>query len=304
MQNKTVWIGIAAFILLSSCALQEDVYTLDHRLTALERRNLEVEKQNQDLANRNRELATAKEKISSQVEDLNQNRRDDEMALRSQYASLVADVQALQDASKSHAGQLEEISYQLDQKLKRFEEVQGKNQERMDRLATDMADIQKRLDIIEQYLKLDGSQARTPVPTPAPVQPAAKPAPVTKKMPDEERYLLAKKAFDSGDMTTARKEFETLIAENPKSQHADNAQFWIGETYFREKWYEKAILEYQKVIENYPNGNKVAAALLKQGIAFQKIGETSNARLVLKELIAKYPGSSEAEAAKKKLESL
>ena len=54
----------------------------------------------------------------------------------------------------------------------------------------------------------------------------------------------------------------------PKSNSADNAQFWIGEIYYREKWYEKAILEYQKVIENYPQGNKISAALLKQGLHF------------------------------------
>jgi TolA-binding protein len=54
----------------------------------------------------------------------------------------------------------------------------------------------------------------------------------------------------------------------PKSDNADNAQFWIGEIYYRQKWYETAILEYQKVIENYPKGNKVQASLLKQGFAF------------------------------------
>ena len=43
------------------------------------------------------------------------------------------------------------------------------------------------------------------------------------------------------------KKFKELIERFPKSERADNAQFWIGEIYYREKWYEKAILEYQKV---------------------------------------------------------
>jgi TolA-binding protein len=63
-------------------------------------------------------------------------------------------------------------------------------------------------------------------------------------------------------------------------------------------------LEYQKVIENYPSGNKIPAALLKQGLSFLNIGETNNARLVLKELVAKHPGTNEAAIAKQKLESL
>ena len=40
-----------------------------------------------------------------------------------------------------------------------------------------------------------------------------------------------------------------MLKRFPQSDQADNAQFWIGETYYRENWYEKAILEYQKVIE-------------------------------------------------------
>ncbi len=90
----------------------------------------------------------------------------------------------------------------------------------------------------------------------------------------------------------------------PKSPQADNAQFWLGETYYREKWYEKAILEYQKVIEKYPKGNKVPASLLKQGLAFHSLGDKANTRLILTELIKKYPKSNEAKIAKQKLKRL
>jgi tol-pal system protein YbgF len=92
-----------------------------------------------------------------------------------------------------------------------------------------------------------------------------------------------------------------LLKIYPKSKHADNAQFWIGEIYYREKWYEKAILEYQKVIEKYPKGNKVESSLLKQGLAFYNIGDRANARLILNVLIKKYPKSNEAKIAKRKL---
>ncbi|MFW5901529.1 MAG: tetratricopeptide repeat protein, partial [Thermodesulfobacteriota bacterium] len=51
-------------------------------------------------------------------------------------------------------------------------------------------------------------------------------------------------------------------------------------------------------------GNKVAAAYLKQGIAFQELGETGNAKLVLKELIRKFPDSNEAGIARKKIAAI
>ncbi|MBF0202691.1 MAG: tetratricopeptide repeat protein, partial [Desulfamplus sp.] len=75
-------------------------------------------------------------------------------------------------------------------------------------------------------------------------------------------------------------------------------------SYYREKWYEKAILEYQRVIEEYPRGNKVMAALLKQGYSFANLGEKGNARLILEELIRKYPQSQEAKSARDKLKAL
>ena len=78
----------------------------------------------------------------------------------------------------------------------------------------------------------------------------------------------------------------------------------LGETYYQEKWYPKAILEYQKVIENYPKGNKVSAAYLKQALSFSEMGEAGNAKLILRQLIKKFPNSSEASIAKKKLEKL
>jgi len=298
MQNKTVWISLVAAVLLCGCALQEDVYTLDHRLSALERRNLDLEKQNRDLEKLNQDLLQAKETISSRVEGLDQTRRDDEIELRGQYAGLAAQVQAFQESSQMLSGRLEEIEYLLKQKLEGFEDNQLKNRERMDRLAADTAAVQKRIDIIDQYLNLEAAQVKKAAKPPTSSVVGAKPA------SDQALYLEAKRAFDDGNLEAARKGFEQLLADYPQSQEADNSQFWIGETYYREKWYEKAILEYQKVIEKYPSGNKVPAALLKQGLAFLNIGETNNARLVLKELVAKHPSTNEASIAKQKLESL
>ena len=127
---------------------------------------------------------------------------------------------------------------------------------------------------------------------------------MTPKTSEDEIYRTAKQAFDQGDSDTARKKFQELIERYPKSERADNAQFWIGEIYYREKWFEKSILEYQKVIENYPTGNKVPASLLKQGLAFFNLGDKANSRLILQELIKKHPQSNEAKIAKDKLEAL
>jgi tol-pal system protein YbgF len=121
---------------------------------------------------------------------------------------------------------------------------------------------------------------------------------------EKELYAAAKQAFDNGDFQSALQGFELFSEKFSDSEQADNARFWIGEIYFAEKWYERAILEYEKVIKNFPDGNKVAGAYLKQGLSFEKLGENANARLILNELIEKFPDSNEAGIAKKKLANL
>ena len=95
-----------------------------------------------------------------------------------------------------------------------------------------------------------------------------------------------------------------FLRKHPKSEYADNAQYWIGESYYALKEFDQAILEFDAVRRKYPSGDKVPAALLKQGFAFAELGDKVDARLILQELIARYPQSKEAVKAKQKVKAL
>ena len=95
-----------------------------------------------------------------------------------------------------------------------------------------------------------------------------------------------------------------MLRRFPTSRFADDAQYWIGETYYREKRYDKAILEYDKVVINYSKGDKVSAALLKQGLAFLALGDKASARQLMNQVISEYPDSEEAKTARSRLSSL
>jgi len=71
-----------------------------------------------------------------------------------------------------------------------------------------------------------------------------------------------------------------------------------------QKEYKKAILEYEEVIKNYPKGNKVPVAMLRQAIAWFEIKEKKAGIIILKNLIKKYPDSDEAKIAKAKLKKI
>jgi TolA-binding protein len=70
------------------------------------------------------------------------------------------------------------------------------------------------------------------------------------------------------------------------------------------KEFNNAIVEFDEVRRRFPQNEKVAAALLGQGAAFSELGEKLNARLVLQELVEKYPQSAEAARAKQRLKAL
>ena len=284
--KSIVLINLFCLLLLSACVSQNELTTLDARLNELELRNAEAKKNSQMLKSDIR------------------NREDEEQELRHQAATLRAKMDALDQEMRALTGRLEEIEHLLNrQKESDADSVRTKEDE-VDRLITAAKSYDERLFRIEQYLNFEPSTQTPPIEKPAAAIVPAPAAKIKQELPEEEIYRMAKQAFDQGESDVAREKFQELIRQFPKSERADNAQFWIGEIYYREKWYEKSILEYQKVIENYPNGNKVPASLLKQGFAFLNLGDKSNSRLILEELIRKYPDSAEAKIAKDKLKDL
>jgi tol-pal system protein YbgF len=120
----------------------------------------------------------------------------------------------------------------------------------------------------------------------------------------EELYNGAYSRLSTGDFKTSREEFEKFLELFPQTEYSDNAQFWIGESYYREKRYEEAIIEFEEVIKRYPQGNKVPDAQLKQAFSFIALNDTNSAKLLLGKIITQYPDSDQAAIAQAKLKSL
>jgi tol-pal system protein YbgF len=271
----------AALLGPAGCVTKRDVTTIDTRLSEIELRDAEERRRLQDMA---------------------RLREANEQALRQQAATLRAQIDELRDEIRSLRGRLEELEH--GQRQARAGGDEGGDKARLERLARleeSGAQQNQRLSRIEQHLKLE---AIAPVPAAKPDPKGRPDSPAPKSASEEELYQRAKLAFDQGNTAAARKGFEELLQQYPASPNADNAQFWIGETFFREKAFEKSILEYQKVIEKYPKGNKVPGALLKQGMAFLGLGDKVNSRLIFEELIRKHPNTAEAKAAAEKLKEL
>jgi tol-pal system protein YbgF len=114
-------------------------------------------------------------------------------------------------------------------------------------------------------------------------------------------YDSATRQMQGGDYDEAIQSYRNFLHENQASPYADDAQFWIGESYFRKGQYHRAIIEFQQVSVNYGSGDRAPSALLRQAEAFRIVGDRVDARLSLQKVINKYPGTGEAAKASKML---
>ncbi len=275
MKKKYFTNLLFCIIVIAGCAGRTDVIVLDDRLAAVEGQ----------LARQN----TMIEKFSQTTESKEQN-------IRGQTANIRVEIESMREQIGAINGRLEEVEY----RVKQEKDASGLTE--LDRLKEDSRAMNSRITSIEQYLDMSGAAKSTAVkPAPANIPTASVPL---SSLSEQALYDQAKQAFDAGELEKARQGFQEFTKRFPDSQNADNAQFWIGEIYYREKWYEKAIVEYQKVVEDYPKGNKIRSAMLKQGYAFLNIGDKANARLILKDLISKYPNTTEAQLATQKLSQI
>jgi len=274
---------ITCLTMLCGCALQQDVISLYDRVGVLEQRQNDLEKWGEEFE---------KVRLKSLTEEYDKTREERDRRLRDQYAQLHVMLNKLSEDIRTLNGKLEETDYLLKRKVENIEASDKKRKNKLDQIGGAASLNKDRIIYLEKYLNLEPSGAGTAIEGKGVAE---------KDFSESEIYTSAKKAFDQGDLEVALESFKKLIEKYPNSKNADNAQFWIGEIYYREKHYENAILEYQKVIKGYPKGNKVSAALLKQGFAFLLLGDKGNARLVLKELTVKYPKSNEAKIAIQKL---
>ena len=117
----------------------------------------------------------------------------------------------------------------------------------------------------------------------------------------KDAYLEAYQVYKSNNLQEAREKFQSILDDYPENEFSDNARFWIGESFYKEKKYDYAIVAYDELLKNNPESDKVPGALLKQGLAFFALKKDEVARTILKELIKKYPDTKQAQIAKREL---
>jgi tol-pal system protein YbgF len=195
---------------------------------------------------------------------------------------------------------------------------------RVGELQTAMTELLERLDVMNSRLARLEEPAAVPVAQPRP-EPVVREEPVTERQPAAapaqpaaqpqqqralvgaqlaEDYRQAIMLFGRGRHADARRAFQQVFDSEPTGDLADNALFWIGETYYAAGDYNNAVRQYNRVVNEFSDQNKAPDALFKIALAQARTGDLALARRTLQQVIERYPYSSTASSAKAELERI
>ncbi len=186
-------------------------------------------------------------------------------------------------------------------------------EQRLTEMQTAMTEMLERLDVMSDRLARveAGVQAPPPVSAgqapgvgqaPSPVEPHVSRAIVGAQIADNYRNALM--LYGRGKLPESRAVFQQVFDADPSGELADNALYWIGETYFAQRDYTSAIRYFRRVTSEYGDQNKAPDAAYKTGVALEKSSDLQLAKQAFEECIKRYPYSTSAASAKQALERI
>jgi tol-pal system protein YbgF len=174
----------------------------------------------------------------------------------------------------------------------------------IEQLEGKLEDTNYRLAQLSQQIAATNQQIKGLGPS---VPPGAAPGPVGGNNASADPETLYRTSYNDylrGNYDLAILGFRQYVESFPTTDLADNAEYWIGESYYRQKRYPDAVREFDVVISKYPNSDKIASAVLRKGYAYLEMGEQSKGVVQLQNVIRKYPRSDEANLARQQLTTL
>ncbi len=121
---------------------------------------------------------------------------------------------------------------------------------------------------------------------------------------DQDNYQAAFELLQARRYDDAAQAFARFIEAFPDSTLADNAQYWLAETFYVRRDFAAALPEFQKVLDLYPQSDKLADSLLKVGYCNYELRQWDAAGTALRQVMRDYPGTTAAQLAIGRLETL
>ena len=123
----------------------------------------------------------------------------------------------------------------------------------------------------------------------------------------EEIRFEYQKAFDlikSGEYFAAEEALSIFIDLYSDTEFIEDAIYWLGESFYSQKKYNKALKEFDKITKEHPDSEKLVEAILKTGFTQFELQDIEKSIKTLNQLIKSYPDSSASRLARDKLNSI
>lgn len=203
------------------------------------------------------------------------------------------------------SGSLIDLTVQTDELQRQASELQGRTESLEHEVASSAerqrglyADLDMRIQNLERVTRGAGSvsvlDGGSLVPGQLPVPGGS----------DRDNYQAAFELLKEQRYEPAAMAFQQFLVSYPDSQLADNAQYWLAESYYVTQKYEQALGEFEQVINQYPNSRKVPDALLKVGYCNYELERFNDARVALGRVQADYPDTTAARLAEQRIKRM
>ena len=179
--------------------------------------------------------------------------------------------------------------------------------QRADQLQNEMSILRGRIEVLENandtlrkqqrdlYADLDKRLASQ-----SPGAPAGAPLPAGPGA-DQAAYNQAFDILKAGKYPDAIKAFQQFLQSWPQSALADNAQYWLGESYYVTRDFQSAAAAFQTLLDRWPDSRKAPDSLLKLGYTQAELKHTAQARATLSSVSTRFPGTDAANLAAARL---
>jgi tol-pal system protein YbgF len=139
---------------------------------------------------------------------------------------------------------------------------------------------------------------------PPPARTSAPPPPARPTGRDQQNYQAAFDLIQARKYEDASRAFREFLTAFPQSPLADNAQYWLAETYYVRRQFKDALPEFMKVTTQYAQSAKMPDAMLKIGYCQVELGDKTAARTSLQQVMRQFPDTTAARLASQRLEQL
>lgn len=234
-------------------------------------------------------------RLERQTADLDERQSRESRELRDRLERAESESKAIRQTLAGQGAKMDQLARRVDVLEGRTEEVHtsaGKinvNAARMAALEQEQVTLREMITRLEQRLAVLEQQA------------APRPSVAGKEVDENALYKVALQAHNEGEYEKARQGFLELLAAKPNSKLAPNAEFWLGEGYFKTKDFVRALEHYMNVIKKYPKGEKYCAAVLKAGITLDEMKEGQKAKVFYTEVVDNCAGTDQAKEAARRL---